>query len=258
MSDSKFSKSNCIFGIRFRTKKEKRGVVGGNGDGGGGGDDIISAFVDPIAEALERWRNKLDEFDKTNPFAFDEAQARASSEERLNPFYNAELNEFMTGIRRSRERSTEDMTRTVGELNADASKLSERERLSTQEAIRGSEEGFAGAGLFFSGKRERATGLEEVGGIQKQEDIQTELGRGVSASQRANLRTTEDLALQEARQKRLIESGRTTALETDIAGQKKESAYRRGLERLQFAGDIPGTSPFERISLENQFLQNIG
>lgn len=224
----------------------------------GGITNMVSAFIDPIAEAIDKWRQKLEEFDKNNPFAFDEAQARASAQERLNPYYNAELNEFMTGIRRSRERSMEDMTRTVGELNVDASKLSERERLSTQEAIRGSEEGFAGAGLFFSGRRERATGLEEVGGIQKQEDIQAELGRGVASSQRANLRTAEDLALQEARQKRLIESGRTTALETDISGQKKESAYRRGLERLQFAGDIPGTSPFERMNLENQFYSALG
>ena len=227
--------------------------IGYHGEGGGGGGDILSAFVDPIAEALERWRSKLEEFDKNNPFAFDEAQAKASAQERLNPYYNAELNEFMTGIRRSRERSLEDTTRTIGELNVDASKLSERERLSTQEAIRGSEEGFAGAGLFFSGRRERATGMEEVGGIQRQGDIQTELGRGVEGAQRGRLRTAEDLALQEQRQKRLIESGRTTSLETDISGQKKEAEYRRGLERLQFAGDIPGTSPMERINLENQF-----
>jgi hypothetical protein len=225
---------------------------------GGGSTDIVSAFVEPIANAIESWRQKLEEFDRNNPFSFDEAQARASAEERLNPYYDAELNDFMQGIRYAKNRSFEDMTRTVGELNIDASKLSERERLNTQEAIRSSEEGFAGSGLFFSGRRERATGLEEVGGLQKQEDIQTKLGRNVASTSRSHERLLEDKALQEAREKRLIGAARTTSLETDIAGQKKEAEYRRGLERLQFAGDIPGLSPYERLSLENQFYQNIG
>lgn len=220
--------------------------------------DIVSAFVDPIAEAIEKWRQRLEEFDKNNPFAFDEAQARASSEERLNPFYDAELNDFLQGIRYSRTRSFEDMNRTIGELNVDASKLSEKERFATQEAIRSSEEGFAGAGLFFSGARERATGVQEVGGIQREEELQTNLERGIGSAQRSRQRLLEDTALQEARQRRLIEAGRTTALETDISAKKKEAEYRRGLERLQFAGDIPGISPFDRLALENQFYQNIG
>src|SRR3990167_5924788 len=132
--------------------------VGFMGEDEGGGimdtDSLFNAIVDPVSKALDAWRQKLVEFYKNNPFAFDEAQARASSQERLNPYYDATLNEFMTGYRRSSARSTEDMTRTIGELNADASKLSEKERFATQEAIRGSEEGFAGSGLFFSGQRE--------------------------------------------------------------------------------------------------------
>jgi hypothetical protein len=224
----------------------------------GGGTDIVSALVDPISEALSKWREKLQEFDKNNPFAFDEAQARASAEERLNPYYDAELNDFMTGIRNSRNRSFEDMTRTIGELNVDASKLSERERFTTQEAIRSSEEGYAGSGLFFSGQKERATGINEIKGGQTQEDIQTNLSRNLASTTRANTRTTEDLALQEARQTRLLEAGRTTSLETDISAQKKEAENRRALERLQFAGDIPGASAIEQMNLENQFYSALG
>ena len=250
------------------------GGEGGGGGAGGGGfdfsgagtgmvdsgsfvDSIVSSIVDPVSRALDKWRARLEEFDKNNPFAFDEAQARASAEERLNPYYDATLNEFMTGIRRSSTRSLEDMTRTVGELNADATKLSERERLATQEAIRSSEEGFAGSGLFFSGKRARETGLKEVGGLQTQEDIQTSLGRNLVSTGRTNLRTQEDLALQEARQKRLLEAERTTSLETDIAQRKRETEYQRGLERLQFAGDIPGLSATQRMTLENEFLRGL-
>ena len=217
-------------------------------------DSLMSAIVDPVSKAMQEWYDRLNEFDKNNPFAFDEAQAKASAEERLNPYYNATLNEFMTGIRASRSRSLEDETRTVGELNADASKLSERERIATQEAIRGSEEGFAGAGLFFSGRRERATGMEEVGGLQSQEDIGTTLGRGVESAKRLSSRTLEDLALREAREKRLSEAERTTALETDISGRKKEAAYQRGLEKLAYAGQAPGLDIGNRLRLESDFL----
>ncbi len=229
------------------------GETEGGGGGTSGGDPIenlLQAIVDPVSKALQDWNSRLTEFDKNNPFSFDEAQAKASSAERLNPYYDATLNEFMTGIRRSSTRSVEDMTRTIGELNVDASKLSEKERLNTQEAIRSSEEGYAGAGLFFSGKRERATGLEEVQGAQTQEGIQTELGRNLATQSRLNTRTQEDLALQQARTKRLTEAERTTALETDIAKQKKEAEIRRAQEQLAYAGPSPGSG--NNFSLQNQ------
>lgn len=226
---------------------------------GGGSfvDQILQAVTDPLQAEIESWWKRLDEYDKNNPFAFDEALARASAEERLNPYYDATMNEFMQGVRASSTRSVEDMTRTIGELNVDASKLSDKERLATQEAIRSSEEGFAGSGLFFSGKRQRQTGLQEVSGLQTQEGIQTNLERSVASSTRSNTRLQEDLALQKARQERLTEAERTTALETDIAKQKKESAYQRALEQAQFAGSGTGLSTAQRMQLENQFLSGL-
>ncbi len=230
-------------------------------DGGGTGesfaDQILQAVADPLQAEIESWWKRLDEYDKNNPFAFDEALAKASSQERLNPYYDATMNEFMQGIRASSTRSVENMTRTIGELNVDASKLSEKERLNTQEAIRASEEGFAGSGLFFSGKRQRGTGLQEVSGIQTQEGIQTNLERGLATSARSNTRLQEDLALQKARQTRLTEAERTTALETDIAKQKKEAEMQRALEQAQFAGSGTNLSTSQRMQLENQFLSGL-
>ena len=224
-------------------------------------DEWISSFLnslkDPMEAEIDSWWKRLDEYDKNNPFAFDEALAKASSQERLNPYYDATMNEFMTGVRRSSARSVEDMTRTIGELNVDASKLSEKERLSTQEAIRSSEEGFAGAGLFFSGKNQRATGLQEVQGAQTQEGIQTNLQRGLDTSTRSNTRLQEDLALQTARQNRLTTAERTTALETDLAKQRKESEMQRALEQVQFAGRGTNLSTAQRMQLENQFLPGL-
>ena len=232
-------------------------MADGGGDVNQTIDSLLQAMVNPLQAEIESWWKRLDEYDKNNPFAFDEALAKASAGERLNPYYDASLNEFMTGVRRSSTRSVEDMTRTIGELNADATKLSEQERLATQEAIRSSEEGFAGAGLFFSGKRERQTGLEEVQGGQAQEAIQTNLERGMGSAARSNTRIQEDLALQTARTNRLTEAERTTALQTDIAKQKKESALQRGLEQLQFAGKVPGANAMDQMNLENQFLSGL-
>ena len=99
--------------------------------------------------------------------------------------------------------------------------------------------------------------MEEVRGGQVQEDIQTKLGRGITSSRLSNQRLQEDIALQEARQKRLIGAERTTALETDIAKQKRENELQRGLYRLQFAGKIPGASPVNQLQLENQFMSGL-
>jgi hypothetical protein len=213
---------------------------------------FLNSFINPVSGALDSWRNRLQEFDKNNPFAFDEALAKASAGQRLNPYYDATLNEFMTGIRRSSSRSVEDMTRTIGELNVDATKLSDKERLSTQEAIRQSEEGAAGAGLFFSGQRQRQTNLQDIAGNQAQEGIQTGLERNIGDVTRTNTRTQEDLALQQSRQKRLTEAERTTALSTDVANQQREAEIRRAQERLAYAGPAPGSG--SNLSLNNQLF----
>jgi len=213
----------------------------------------LKIFTNFSVNQIEENNKKLAEWDRNNPFAFDEALARAGSESNINPYYTKTLDEFMQGIRASSRRSVEDMTRTIGELNVDASKLSEKERLSTQEAIRSSEEGYAGAGLFFGGQRERTTGLQEVQGIQNQEGIETKLGRDIGSQRRADTRWREDLALKESHQKWTTEAERKTALEVDVAKKRRENELDKALARAQFSGTLGGNLQ-NRLSMENTIL----
>ena len=55
--------------------------IGYNGEDEGGNlaDTLLQAVTDPMTELFKQWSGKLAEFDKNNPFAFDEVQAKASA-----------------------------------------------------------------------------------------------------------------------------------------------------------------------------------
>lgn len=210
---------------------------------------LIDATFAPYQEALDRAKK----FEEDNPFVFDEILARASSEERYDPYYTAELSDFMTGIERTRQRSTQDERRVLGELTAQVGDYMGRTKRELDRAIESSEKGYAGAGLFFSGERERRTGELET---------ETEFGRGEFLrdiglrKEEAGLqrgRLFEDLASQEQRQKRLLGAEKETAYLGDIEQQRKEALTKRELERQQYIG-FPLAGGSQSFTTLSQFL----
>ncbi len=206
------------------------------GMGGGSPEQMAQQMIDammaPYKEALDR----ASQFEKDNPFFFDEEMARASASERFDPYYNAELNDFISGIERTRQRSVQDEQKVLTELTAQTEDYLGRTKRQLDQAIRASEEGMAGAGLFFSGDRLRRTGEKEVeAGQQRRTFLRgQELSEGEARLGR--LRTEEDLGAQERTYRRQWGAERETALQTDTEKQKQEEKTRYELERQQFIG----------------------
>ena len=64
----------------------------------------VLEIIKPRQEAEEKYGQFLED----NPFEFDEALARASAEERFDPFYQAELRDFEEGVNKQRGRTVQD------------------------------------------------------------------------------------------------------------------------------------------------------
>lgn len=191
-----------------------------------------NAFLNQLKAELQaqmdKFNQRVKEFDTNNPFTFDEMQARASSEERYNPYYDAELRDFLSGI--NAQRST-----TQGErgLLTDLNRIqTSQDQTKVNEAIRQSEEGYAGAGLFFSGARQRDTGLTNVAGNLQTETRQKTFGQNMLANQ--NQLT--NIATNESRGIRTTGAQRTTDIESDVARQKAEEEARYAQEKAQYVG----------------------
>ena len=195
--------------------------------------------ADLLLNQVDDWNSKIAQYEKENPFAYDEAQLRASAEERLNPYYEAELGDFVEGVENQRNRSAEDEKNVITELTARAETLTGRIRRKLSQALEASKEGFAGANLFFSGRRLREGGEMKVESADQMADIDREKRLGIEDTQLKRRRLLEDLGLRERTFNRQLGAEKETALTTDVERQKKD-AYTQYYGQMQESLGIPG------------------
>lgn len=194
---------------------------------------VIKELYKPIEEA----QKKEKEFMEKNPWAFDEAQEKAAVGERYNPYYQAELSDYMTGISRRRQRSSEDERKVLQELRASKEFTVGRERRELERAIRSSEEGFAGAGLYFSGERLRKGGeLEAEGERGLAEYLRGISGREERATLLGRREREEDIPLEERTTKRKLTAEKESEIMSEMEKARKQSKEKWLTQLREFAG----------------------
>ena len=198
------------------------------GGGATSADEMFAQIQQQLMDEMDKFTARVKEFDENNPFTFDEILAQSSAEERYNPYYEAELSDFVAGID-TRRKTVEGERDLLVELNR--VQMGENARR-LDEAVKASEEGYAGAGLFFSGERERATGLTKIGGIEQTERREAQFGRG---QEQAGLQLG-SIATQEATGRRQTEAARTTDIQTEIEKLRAEERARHEHEKAQYIG----------------------
>jgi hypothetical protein len=196
----------------------------------------VQTMVDPLVEAEKKIGEYLKGKYGENPFDIDEEQYRLSAQEQYDPYYNAELGDYMTGIQRQRSRSQADEERLRGELTTQTENYVGRAKREIDSAIESSGEGFAGAGLYFSGKRLRKEGEIGITGEENIRDYTRQQGLRMDESNLRQQRTMEDTGLAEQTYKRNWTADRETALRQNMLQQKQEEAQRRMYEASQYAG----------------------
>lgn len=191
-------------------------------------EEFMNKIKEELARQMDTLAKRKKDFDTKNPFVFDEILAQNSAEERFNPYYDAELKDFVSGIERQKE-SVQGERDLLTELNQ--IKIGEDAR-SLKDAISSSEEGFAGAGLFFSGARERSTGKQLAQNKDNVDQRDLMYKNNIAGYDRSLGGLNENLATGQ----RKLNADKTTQVQTEIEKQRAEAVARREQERAQYLG----------------------
>lgn len=164
-------------------------ATGGGAKAGGG--NFVDNLLKAQEEQIKRETSFLEDYVKKNPFVFDEALARKSATAEYQPYYTELLQDYVADLDKQRETTRGEANLLTTLKKIDTGARSREYQLATDRA----NEGYAGSGMFFSGIRQKATGLEEIGykeGVtgsearfgQQEQGLQNQLGQYDIAQQR--------------------------------------------------------------------------
>lgn len=194
-------------------------------------DDILGSAINSLSGYFPK---KITPYDEVNPFFFDEKLAKQAATKEYAPYYDEKLADYVSIIERNIGRSTEDRARTLEFLQGGKDYYLGRERRMLDRAIRSTNEGYAGRGLFFSGQRERdVRELKEeyekgIGEYERQYEYKTE-DVGLT-----HQRLKEDEEMRRKRYQRDIEREKEYAIESGVLQRKREAREEYELGRQKY------------------------
>ena len=206
----------------------------GGSSGLSSAEQTKQALIEANNAIMDKYAALGKEFDAKNPFAFDEAQASASATERYNPYYSAELQDFTQGIERQKQ-SQEGSMKLLTDLNRIQVGQDKR---NLDEAVSAAEEGYAGAGLYNSGAKERGVGQTMITGQDTANQRSLNYNAGIAQGQN----TLGGLGEQLDTGVRELGAQKTTDIQTEIERQKAEEEARWNTERAQYIGPMYNNS----------------
>lgn len=190
------------------------GSNGGSSGGGQSAEEIAAATVQASMDAYnqlatQQW-SKMSEYDKKyaeahgGAFDFDKLleSEYTKVQERLDPYYKQTLNDYLTGYNAKKQRSLEDERTLLTSVQQDIDSYTEQEKIALAETLDKTRQGYADAGLYFSGARQRAEGLT-IGTEQKSlSDYLRGQGEKVQTAKNTTQRGLQDLDLEKNLQER--------------------------------------------------------
>lgn len=234
----------------WRNKAGAQQFTGGNQSA----SNVNQAIEDSFRRLNEEVVKRFGEYKAGHPFRIDEvlSQKAAEAKEQIDPYYNETLSNYLTGVQRKIERSTQDTRDLLGELQADTNSFTRDQQLSLNKTINDAKEGYAGAGLYDSGARMRTEGLANVEAGNKLSDFTRGQNFRENQLNTGQTRNLQDLASGRQQDVRNLERQRTT----DIATRQSQLAKESG---QQFVSGFNATLPPE-LQAANGFdlLSNLG
>jgi len=210
----------------------------GNGGGGGGGGMDINSILNNAMQPYIDMVKKQAEWETANPFSFDENLARESSTKEYAPYYEEQLTDYVSGIEKQKSRSSEDLTKTLDYLNAGKESYLGEQRRILDKAIRNTNEGYAGRGLYMSGVRGRDLRELETENKSTIADYMRGYNYQTSNAQLSDVRKQEDLDLAKRMYGRDIEREKKYAVESGILQRKSEAKEEYEQARSKYYNDL--------------------
>lgn len=207
--------------------------------------NLMKTTADAYAKQLDEYNSKLNEFDQNNPFVFDDmlAQNKTQVKERLDPYYQQTLNDFLRGVNVQRKRGLEDSRQVLSDIQRDTTDYTKEQQAGIQSALDKSGQGFANAGLFDSGARMSDQGNIEASGNVNLNNYLKNADRQTNQINLNQSRLGEDLSNQEATQRRNLNTEENFNVTSQALDRTQQQQQQREFERQQYAGTPPGVSP---------------
>lgn len=187
--------------------------------------DVNKAIEDSFQKLQNEMVTKYQAYKSSNPFNLDQVlQAKTQeAKEQIDPYYNEKLSNYLTGVSRKVERSTDDAKDLMDQLGADTESYTEGSKLKLNEAISNSQQGFDNSGNFNSGERYRSQGLLQAGTGNDLADFNRNQDFKAKGIDNSLSRTLEDAASAKTQDVRDLERSRTTDINTRANDLTKEA-----------------------------------
>jgi hypothetical protein len=201
---------------------------GGVNSGGSGNpmQDVNNMIQNSFQTLMTQVQQKFGDYQASHPFALDQVLADATNQakEQVDPYYQEELGNYLTGVQRTISRSGQDTQNLLGELNAQAGSFSRDTNLKLNSALENSNAGYANAGLFNSGAALRSGGMLQTESANSLSDYMRQNAYEQNQANLQNQRTVEDTNLA------------STQTQRDIARQQYTDEQSRANQIAQEAG----------------------
>lgn len=202
-------------------EEEARQDAAAKGLTGGGGESnsILQTAINSILQLIP---GDLKDYEKENPFFFDEALAKEAATAQYSPYYAELLSDYVADVEKTKSRSAEDLKITLEQLSGGREYYLGKERRLLDRALESTDKGYAGRGLFFSGAREkdRREYTEEyeegIGEYERRYEA------GVSGAKLGKARTLEDVIGLQKRYTRDVGREEETAIAGGVLQRKRE------------------------------------
>lgn len=218
---------------------------------------LIQTSIDEYTKKYNEYTSKYNEFEKNNPFVFDTvlSEEKAKVKQRLDPYYEQTLTDYLTGVNTKRQRSLEDERTLLTDLNKDKDTYEKDQQTMIDDTLEKTREGAADAGLFNSGTRLRAEGKIQAGAQDDLGKYLTQQERRVNDIKTQSKRIGEDLTLDERIKRRDLTQDQTYQTEAQALPEVVRRQQQREFERGQVTGAPPGVDPTSYSNSLYSFLR---
>jgi hypothetical protein len=204
------------------------------GGGGGGQDNSVDSILNSAISSITQYVNKPQRYDEVNPFSFDETLAREAATKEFAPYYQEMLTDYVSNAERTKSRSQEDYTRLLTNLGAGKEYYMGTQRRVLDKALRSTDEGYAGRGLFFSGAREKdVKEIKSVYGEQTGEYMR-QYGYNTDSAQLGLNRDLQDVNTGQAQYTRDNERLQKAAIEGGVLTRRGEAMDEYNIARDKY------------------------
>lgn len=253
----------AMWDAEWRAKHPNEGVrpEGYHGEGGGGGansaEELMRVVQEKYQKMLDDYNTKFGEFEKNNPFVFDKVleEEQAIASQRLDPYYQQTLGDYLTGINTKRQRSMDDERTLLTELTADVDSYTGQNKLNLDKILNQTREGAADAGLYFSGARLGQEGEAKQAAGESLANTLRGTGQKTDQILTAGKRLNEDLTLDETQKRRDLAADEAYQVQSQSLASTLQRQKTREFERAQSIGAPPGVNPLQYNIDTFQYLQ---